>query len=284
MPLQENVPLSAAAMRLLIQAETNKRIENEETVLNCDLIDDDVHDEFKNYLDALKLKLDSVDADVRMQAIIKSGAHYTTIDFLLSKQGSQFLVLDSAGDMRAHSHYQKLIKSKLFTGLIVIPEALSRSVSGTPQDDTFSCGAFALDFACQCSKIDNLFDYVGKRAKRGMLAWHDLPPQLVWNTHSIEWLNAYMQKNPASKSIISDYLAEFNIESAGKHNRAVITSFQGYQAQVTSESIEKAMHNQVLETSPTAGSLRSVQSVLFNRSGKSVQDDSDHPGYTPPDP
>ena len=257
-PLKEGVPLSLEAMKVLVKGEQSKRKKLHEPTLNCEVLDANTG-QVDDYIDDLINKVPKLTVPTTSQIIIKDYAHYTAIVLFLDKANSSFLVLDSAGDPRSFDHYLKLKNATrsdsdipLFNRCtMAVPEPLSSTNSGAQQTNTYSCGAFALDYACQASRLPDLLATVNEHTEKGMIAWHHLPPSLTWNAESMAWIEDYIKLHPqaVSKNIagidmtFKQYVTEANHHSPPGENRAFEYSFKHYQSQVSMRNIKNVANN-----------------------------------------
>ncbi|RDI37155.1 hypothetical protein [Aquicella lusitana] len=217
-------PLSIEAMRLLVYDENKRRLEAGQDGFNCLVIE--ANDLIKTIKKIQTIPL--TDKPIRIQLLVKHDQHYYGIDILLSKASKECLGFDAGGDIRGLMGINKLIDitdpdGDIFFTKIYMPSEEDPQLN--PQKDYESCHIFAFDQLCQSSRID-IFSYLQNRISNFQhendtnlyaLHWDEMPPQLVWNTQSISWLEFYMTKH---KSEIMNVLPGLN------------TTFVGYLAKV----------------------------------------------------
>lgn len=198
-PLKQGTPLSVEAMRLMVHVESRRREKKGEPPLNCFVINGDNKEEFANLLESMKKQSVDLEHPVRFQVVVRKGAHYTAIDFKLSKEGNEYFMLDAANDPRGLMRANMLSAMKgsddepFFNAGYIASGSVAQG--GNIQKDFHSCPAFSLDHVCQVSKIEDIYDTLKEKAtKGGVVEWQDLPPALVWNVQSLSWVEAYKNK------------------------------------------------------------------------------------------
>tara|TARA_R110000868_G_scaffold15698_15_gene71662 strand:+ start:3569 stop:4435 length:867 start_codon:yes stop_codon:yes gene_type:complete len=202
-PLRDSTPFPIEAMRTLVEAEKDRRIEAEEPdMFDCEVIDADNPEEVQQFHETILSKMPNPGDDpLRFQGIVKNGAHYTAFDFELSGDNqSRYFMVDAAGAW----NNQQFLKGLKNTGIdfkvdIAVANEKDGAINGI-QTDIRSCAAMALDHACQLSWMTGTNDIYQtideKHDKNGCISWTDLPPELVWNAQSYTWLDNYVNKNP----------------------------------------------------------------------------------------
>jgi hypothetical protein len=230
-PLAKDALCDIDTMRLLVEAEKDRRVEYEEDPFDCTVVDVQAN-EMSAFVDRLKEISQTVGEEpARLQLIIKDGAHFLTVDFMLSQSGNRFLLLDAAGDPRAHAHFQNFSKMEdlNFIPCIAIPTKLDGKRNGI-QSDFHSCAAFALDHACQVSWMPDIYEKLDKHQENGLISWSRMPPELVWNAQSYEWLDNYSKLNkaelkeelPFHERTFSEMLSKHFVREAPRDNKGRI--------------------------------------------------------------
>lgn len=141
----------------------------------------------------------------RIQLIIHIELHYLTVDFKISKDQNQCFILDAYNDQRMSKVLEKLKNHIDIIYIATCKESVRKNRHGeivtrkdTLQMDAHSCPMFAFDHALQISLLDIYAELaIQTRHENGTrnIDWDDLPPPLVWNAQSYEWLNEYREKH-----------------------------------------------------------------------------------------
>ena len=193
--------LSIEGMRLLIHLETERRKTTGQNKLDCRVLDVEQLSEFLQHLSEIKPPAQGI----RLQAIVRNGMHYTAVDFKLSPQGNECIILDAANDPRRMLAVAKVMNLQNAAGqdffkTIYAPSAPDERPRENLQEDFFSCPMFSLDHVCRVSELENIYDHMGNVARPNanknfsnfpVIHWDMLPPPLVWNAQSNAWLEQY---------------------------------------------------------------------------------------------
>jgi hypothetical protein len=185
-----NDSFGLAAINLLVHLEKQQNPD-----FNCQVVD------IKNFSDSLKEILDcselAAGESKRVQLIVHNRGHYSTVDFKISANNHQCIVLDAANDPRMSEIIVHLNKSKAF-----YPPPLNQqfAITGNKkfniQSDYSSCPVFALDHAVQISKMDLYDNLAVIMNKEKAIDWLDLPQELIWNAQSKSWVDFYKTQHP----------------------------------------------------------------------------------------
>lgn len=208
-PPDDKQGLATEGMRVIIQQENERRMQNGEPPLNCRVID---AKDFPALLNQSK-DMQPQHGNLRMQVIVRDERHYTMMDMQFSSNGNKCILLDAAGDLRAMNYAGQLLDAKghnqelLFDNVYFPRMRPGVGSKGNPQKDFYSCPIFSLDHAMQTSRMDNIYDQLGAQVQPGKgdaqlphLYWDNLPPQLIWNAQSRSMLNEYMEQHPEASN------------------------------------------------------------------------------------
>ncbi|OGT58639.1 MAG: hypothetical protein A3F43_01540 [Gammaproteobacteria bacterium RIFCSPHIGHO2_12_FULL_42_10] len=189
------------AMRLLVYGEKQRRIAASEPAFNCEVVERNTargsDDAFVALIKQIKRENPqaSLDQPMRMQIIVKQDAHYTTVDLELSKERNRCFVLDAMNDLRMLKLLNALDAMQDPDGKRVFSEIIAACGDAAGkgiQEDNHSCPAYALDHACEVSKLDNIYAEVEAHASqstatvRRFVHWIDLPLPLIRNAQSLD--------------------------------------------------------------------------------------------------
>ncbi|MDR3491382.1 MAG: YopJ family acetyltransferase [Gammaproteobacteria bacterium] len=171
-----------ASMNVLIAIEKQKRPN-----FNCQTID---ITELNKSLDQLFKNYKQIPEDIshRAQLIINNGSHYSTVDFHISREGVQFILLDAANEPRVAAILDIFMKRDEFT------EGFQVGTDRGIQKDYLSCPIFALDHAIQISQLDLYEDLLTIQNEYSQITWFDMPPELVRNAQSPSWIQEYKEQ------------------------------------------------------------------------------------------
>jgi hypothetical protein len=189
-----NKKVSVEHLQLFIDSEKQHRIASGEDPFECYVVG---IEHLQTFLTSLS-NANFIQAK-RLQLIINSKGHYSTIDILWGLQLKKCLLLDAANDPRMFGVYLILNEFPFDRIFVVSGRCVSNGRSNNLQRDFNSCPIFSFDHAVQVSKIEiysQLQRLVGENANKMMtLLWEQLPMQLVWNAQSFKFLDAYLAEN-----------------------------------------------------------------------------------------
>ncbi|WP_347252415.1 hypothetical protein [Legionella sp.] len=148
----------------------------------------------------------------RIQIIVKSGPHYTTLD--IDKENRSCFIVDAADDSRQYrlhqlADYSDFIDKVTYVKSPTIPSGKidSPTMKAALQKDDCSCAIFASEHSSILAKEPDLHNWLGEKAtqvgdKLFYVTWDQLSPEMVKNSQSTRVINHYIEQNLDQKGKI----------------------------------------------------------------------------------
>ncbi|CDZ76824.1 hypothetical protein BN59_01100 [Legionella massiliensis] len=164
----------------------------------------------------------------RYQFIVKSGAHYTTVDLEIDEQGhAKALVLDAANDMR---FIPLLTKLSSIEGIERVYYAEGKTNRDNIQKDNISCPVFALSHAMALQSLD-IYNHLEQEEvdKHKMLgdkivgaSWNHMPPAININCQSSTLWNTYKKEYQEAFGLEDNYFEKYDQYRDEMHRKSAV--------------------------------------------------------------
>ncbi|MFT4553379.1 MAG: hypothetical protein ACI9S8_002017 [Chlamydiales bacterium] len=188
-------------LRLLMHEKTMSRSRKGEYNFDAFVLD---RVEITDFVNQLQANLPE-EGSRRIQLLVRSGVHYTALDFEMSSEGLKCFIMDAANDPNCFKVAQELRELGIDEIYLASVKDEKGQESNKLQHDGNSCPVFSMDHIVHSSKMPKLFDDLRVKPQEFVdgirhVSWIDMSPSLVKNAQSISFLERYLKKNPGSGS------------------------------------------------------------------------------------
>lgn len=203
---------SVEYMRLFLDQEKQTRKKNNEPPLNAYVVK---RNELEGFVEKINDLQNSSNLPIRLQLLVENNNHYTTMDFLVNKDGVSCIILDAAYDTRGLP-LPAVVKNVIPDCAVRFAETYDKKGEGVGiQHDPTSCPMFAYDHACKISRMDNIHDLAAQKGEADSIDWHELPADLIMHAQSYSFLKEYNERHAKDSNPM--YHTCHQRDAAGKH-------------------------------------------------------------------